>query len=67
MQVPEGFDRRNHQIRSLVLYVHPVRLSAVYAAQVSGRIQLVPENPSGDGWWTATRTATTAGSNPGLT
>jgi hypothetical protein len=30
----------NRQIRRLVLYVHPVRLSAVYAAQVRCRIQL---------------------------
>ena len=28
------------QIRSLVLSIHPVRLSAVCAAQVRGRIQL---------------------------
>ena len=45
-----------HQIRRLVLYVHTVRLSTVCAAQVSGRVQPVPENPSGDAWWTATRT-----------
>jgi hypothetical protein len=56
-----------HQIRRLVLYVHAVRLRAVCAAQVSGRVQRVLENPSGDGWWTATRTAMTAGSNPQLT
>jgi myosin-crossreactive antigen len=24
------------------------------------------QNPSGSGWWTATRTATAAGSHPGL-
>ena len=35
----EGFEP-NRQIRSLVLYVHPVRLSAVGAAQVRGRIHL---------------------------
>jgi hypothetical protein len=29
----------NRQIRRLVLYVHPVRPSAVDAAQVRGRIQ----------------------------
>jgi hypothetical protein len=44
-----------------------VRLSTVCAAQVRGRVQPAPDNPSGDGWWTATRTATAAGSNPGLT
>src|SRR5918993_3090692 len=49
------------QIRRLVLYVQPVRLSAVCAAQVSGRVQPVPDIPSGDGWWTATRTASCAG------
>jgi len=26
----------------------------------------VPGNPSGNGWWTATRTAMAAGSHPGL-
>jgi hypothetical protein len=57
----------NRQIRRLVLYVHEVLLSAVCAAQVSPVVQRVPENPSGDGWWTATRTAMTAGSYPGLT
>ena len=31
----------DRQIRRLVLYVHPVRLSAVRAAQVRGRIQPV--------------------------
>jgi hypothetical protein len=35
----EGFEP-NRQIRRLVLYVHPLRLSAIYAAQVRGRIQL---------------------------
>jgi hypothetical protein len=49
----------NHQIRRLALSVHPVFLSAVCAAQVGGRVQPVPENPSGAAWWTATRTPAT--------
>jgi hypothetical protein len=48
----------NRQIRRLVLSVHLVSLSAVCAAQVKGRVQPSPDNPSGDGWWTATRTTT---------
>jgi hypothetical protein len=55
------------QIRRLMVYVHEVLLSAVGAAQVSSRVEPVPENPSGDGWWTATRTARKAGSDPRLT
>jgi hypothetical protein len=35
----------NRQIRSLVLYVHAVRLSAVCAAQVRRRIQLEGLSP----------------------
>jgi hypothetical protein len=38
---PRGIRTPNRQIRRLVLYVHAVRLSAVYAAQVKGRIQPV--------------------------
>ena len=34
-----------HQIRRLVVYVHPVVLSAVCAAQVRGRIQLDRQSP----------------------
>jgi hypothetical protein len=56
-----------HQIRRLVLYVHEVLPSAVCAAQVNGRVRRVPDNSSGGGWWTATRTAMTAGSDPSLT
>jgi hypothetical protein len=59
---PRGIRTPNRQIRRLVLYVHAAALSAVCAARVRGRVQPVPDNPSGDGWWTATRTATTAGS-----
>jgi hypothetical protein len=36
---PRGIRTPNRQIRRLVLYVHPVRLSAVCAAQVRCRIQ----------------------------
>jgi hypothetical protein len=39
----------NRQIRRLVLYVHPVRLSAVCAAQVRGRIQ--PDRQSAVWLW----------------
>jgi hypothetical protein len=39
----------NRQIRRLVLYVHAVRLSAVYAAQVRGRIQ--PDRRSPVWYW----------------
>jgi hypothetical protein len=59
-----GIRTPNRQIRRLVLSVHAVRQSAVCAAQVGGRVQGAPDNPSGDGWWTTTRTAMTAGSNP---
>jgi hypothetical protein len=52
------------QIRRLVLYVHTVRLSNVCAAQVSGRVQPAPDNPSGDAWWTATRTTTNLAGQP---
>ena len=38
-----------HQIRRLVLYVHPVRLSAVCAAQVGWRIQ--PDRQSLVWYW----------------
>jgi hypothetical protein len=37
---PRGIRTPNRQIRRLVLYVHPVRLSAVGAAQVRCQIQL---------------------------
>jgi hypothetical protein len=54
----------DRQIRRLVLYVHTMPLSAVCAAQVRGRVQPAPDNPSGDAWWTATRTTTTASAPP---
>jgi hypothetical protein len=56
--VPRGIRTPNRQIRSLVLYVHAISLSAVCAAQVRGRIQPALDNPPSNGWWTATRTAT---------
>jgi hypothetical protein len=44
-----------------------VGLSAVGAAQVRCQSSETARVLSGYGWWTATRTATAAGSNPGLT
>jgi hypothetical protein len=41
----EGFETPNRQIRSLVLYVHAVRLSAVCPAHVRGRIQPDRQSP----------------------
>jgi hypothetical protein len=41
----EGFRTPNRQIRSLVLYVHTVRLRAVCAAQVRYRIQPDRQSP----------------------
>ena len=49
-------DLPNRQIRRLVLYVHPVRLSAVGAAQVRCRIQ--PDRLSPVWWWLWTDTET---------
>jgi hypothetical protein len=54
---PRGIRTPNRQIRRLVLSVHAVRPSALRAAQVRCRIQLGCLSVSGDGWWTATRTA----------
>jgi hypothetical protein len=48
-----------------VLYVHAVRPSAICAAQVDRQVQPVLACPSGDAWWTATRTtATLSGKQP---
>src|SRR4029453_2007440 len=54
---PRGIRTPNRQIRRLVVYVHPVRLSAVGAAQGRRRIKPDRRSPADGGWWTDTTVA----------
>src|SRR5829696_7318798 len=55
---PRLHELHKHQTRRLVLYVHAVSLSAVYAAQVRVESSQTARVLSGAGRWTATGTAT---------